>query len=624
MLQDIRANIQGTIAKIIIGLIVISFSIFGIESLLFSGGSNAVAEVNGEEIGPYALQQEISLQQRQLLSMLGDDADPALLDENRLSEQALQVLIRRELLTQAARDLGLVVADAALGRIIGSMEQFQVDGSFSPDLYRSALANLGFTPAMFRQRLEQDLLAGQLRAALAGTDFATPGELALAARIIAEGRDLRYVTLPLARYRQAVALGADDVRAYYEANAARFRSEESVILEYIELSLDDYREPVSEEQLRREFELVRDQYEQARESRVSHILFEGDSGERAARVAEAQAALAEGLDFAAAAARFSDDVGSAGAGGDLGFTAGDTFPDPMEEAIAALPVGEVSDPVETRAGTHLLLVTDRREGTAVTLDDVRAELTASLQDSAASRALLHDVEQLRDLAFNAADLDQPAAELDAAPPVKRSGPVTRGQQEGLFADPRLLQAAFSPDVLEAGHNSEVIELDPGYFLVLRVDERRPPEQLPLAAVRERITATLREERAREAARAAAREFLAQLRAGEGSVETLANAAGLDWQVELGARRDSGRLPAVLRERLFALEAPRGDSPVRDIASGDDSLYVLELLRVTPGELAAMSDAERGALRRQLSAESGAVLQQAYETRLRSTADIRVY
>ena len=165
---------------------------------------------------------------------------------------------------------------------------------------------------------------------------------------------------------------------------------------------------MDEARLREEFELVRDQYEQSSETRVSHILVEGSRESRQARIAEAQAALAGGMEFSAAAEQFSDDIGSAGNGGDLGYSDGETFPEAMEQAISELPLGEVSAPVETDAGTHLLLVTDRRAGTAVTLEDVRGELTVSLQDRDASAALLRDVELLRDLAFNAADLEQPA------------------------------------------------------------------------------------------------------------------------------------------------------------------------------------------------------------------------
>jgi peptidyl-prolyl cis-trans isomerase D len=287
MLQDIRANSQGTIAKVIIGLIVISFSIFGIESLLFSGGSTAVAEVNGEEITPFALQQEISVQQRQLLSLLGDDADPALLDEAAMTQRALQTLIQREIIRQAAESMDMSTSDEALGQIIASMEQFQIDGRFSRDMFQSSLAAAGFTPALFRDRLAQDVQVGQLRAGVVASDFATPRELDIAARIAREARDVRYATLSVDSFRADVEVDEEAVAAYYEANRERYRSEESVDVDYVELDLDDYRQPVGEERLREEFELVRDEFEVPEEARVSHILVEEGDDEALGAAIEA-------------------------------------------------------------------------------------------------------------------------------------------------------------------------------------------------------------------------------------------------------------------------------------------------------------------------------------------------
>ena len=87
MLQDIRQHTQGTAAKIIIGLIVISFAFFGIQSILVSGGDNEIAEVNGELIYPQQLQQAVDTQKRRLISMMGEQFDPAMLDDERLAPQ---------------------------------------------------------------------------------------------------------------------------------------------------------------------------------------------------------------------------------------------------------------------------------------------------------------------------------------------------------------------------------------------------------------------------------------------------------------------------------------------------------------------------------------------------------
>ena len=622
MLQNIRARTQGAVAKIIIGLIVISFSIFGIESLLFSGGASAVAEVNGEEISPFDLQQELSVQQRQLLSIMGDDADPALLDQALMNQKALEALIQREILRQAAGDLSLTVSDAAIGEIIASMRQFQIDGRFSRDMFQSALVSSGFTPALFRDRLAEDVQIGQLQAGIAGSDFVTREELALAARIALEGRDVRYITLPLADYRLDASVTDAEVQAHYEANRDAFQSEESLAIDYLELRLDDYRKPVEEARLREEFDLVRGEYELAAEARVSHILLEGDDEERQARLAEVQGALAEGLAFEAAAAQFSDDAGSAQSGGDLGYTAGDTFPPAMEEAIGALALGERSGPVETEAGTHLILVTDRREGSEASFDSVAGELEDRIQRREASADLLRDVELLRDLAFNAADLGEPAAELDIG--VSSVDSVTRNQTEGLFARPALLSAAFSEDVLEAGHNSDVIELDSEHFVVLRVARRRPPEPLGVDDVREQIAALLRDEAAQKLAAQQAQALLLSLEAGT-PVEDAANEAGLQWQVELGARRDSPRLPLAVRERLFELPEPGQDAPRRAIVDSDPyAHYVVEFVRLSEGTLDGAAEADLARLRTRVSAESGRLFQQQFETALRSRADVEVF
>lgn len=622
MLQDIRANTQGTIAKIIIGLIVISFSIFGIESLLFSGAGTAPAEVNGVEISALDLQQELSVQQRQLLARLGENADPALLDDARLGQQALDSLIQREIVKQAASELDLSSSERAVGEVIASMEQFQIDGQFSVDMFQSALASAGFTPTLFQQRLADDMRIGQLRAGLAGSDFTTSAELSVAAQIALEARDARYISLPLVDFIADVEVSEPEIAAYYEENTDGFMSEEAVLLDYLVLNLDDYRQPVDADRVREEFELVRGEYELPTEARVSHILFEGDEDDRRRRFEEATAAIEAGMSFEDAAAAFSDDIGSAQMGGDLGYTAGDTFPESMETAIAALAVGSRSGAVDTDAGTHLLLLTDRREGSEVRFEDVAGEIEAELQQSEAGTAILRDVERLRDLVFNAADLQDPAAELGLT--VQRSEAITRSSTAELFRRPSVQQAIFSEDVLTAGHNSEVIELSPEQFVVLRIAERMPAAQMPLESVSSEISELLREDMARAAAAAKAQELLSALEAGE-SVEAVANAAGLDWQVELGARRDSQRLPTAVRTALFAMPEPVAENPRRSVVNdGPDATFVLEFIRLTEGQLAGMPQPERTRLRERIAGENGGLLQQQYEKSLRERAEITVF
>ncbi|MEQ9464044.1 MAG: SurA N-terminal domain-containing protein [Haliea sp.] len=625
MLQDIRKSTQGTTAKVVIGLIVVSFALFGIESILLGGGGSSVAEVNGESVNPVELQQAVDTQRRQLIAMMGDDLDPQMLDEQRLSARALEGIINRKLLMQAARDMGLTISEVELGAVIAGMEQFQLDGQFSPEMYKSMLASAGYTPGTFKLALKDDLILNQLRAGLSGSDFATPAELTLNARILAEQRDIRYLTIPLESFSSSSEPDSDEIEAWYRSNEERFMSPETVELNYVELTLDDFRQPVAERDLEEEYRIEVDSYQYQTENRVAHILLERADGETEAefngRIEAVQAALAAGEDFASVAAERSDDIGSASNGGDLGFSAGDAFPEEMEEAIASLEVNAVSSPVVTDAGTHILRVTERRDSDPPSLEELRPQLEARLQDREARVALLLAVEKLRDLVFTASSLARPAEELGVE--VKRSEPVSRDQQTGPLAAPAILRAAFSEDVLELGHNSEVVELGSDRFVAVSLHQHNKPELQPLEAVREEIVVALTRERAREQLARAAEQAVAALAAGEETVESLALREGYDWQVELGARRDNRTVPGVVLQRAFSLPAPASGPMLDYVIENSGDARVLELVRVEAGELAALPVEQQRALSQRIGGEFGAVLQVEHEQQLRDEADISV-
>ena len=625
MLQDIRKNSQGTLAKIIVGVIILAFAGFGLESILLGGGGNSVAEVNGEQIGPMELQQAVDNQKRQLIAMMGDNIDPTMLDDQLLSQQAMQSLIQRKLLLQSAADMGLTVSDAQVGTVVASMEQFQLDGQFSPEMYRARLGEAGFTPNSFKNAMIEDMTLGQSRAGLAGSEFATPAELELNARIVGEQRDLRYLTIPLEEFARAEVVSTEDIAAYYSENADSFLSEEAVELDYIELRAEDFRQPVEEQAIMDAYqeEILNGQYQT--ENRVSHILFEqgGDESDEAfeQRIAGVQAQLETGADFAEVAGESSDDIGSAGLGGDLGFTAGETFPPEMELAIADLEVGGVSAPVETEAGIHIIKVTERRDGEPPSLEELRSGLEEDLAMSEARVELLRTVETLKDLAFNAENLDAPAAELSLE--VSSSDKVSRSQSDGLFADPALIAAAFSDDVLNAGHNSDVVELSRDHWVVVSVRKHHLAEVMPLEQVQEEIVAGITDQRARAAVEAAAIAAVQSLRNGEG-VESYAKTAGFEWQVELGADRRNNMVPAEILASAFLLAPPEADASVVDyVVSNSGDAMVYEIDRVTPGSLGDLAEDEQRGLQQMVGAEYSQLIDNEYRQGLRESADISV-
>ncbi len=301
------------------------------------------------------------------------------------------------------------------------------------------------------------------------------------------------------------------------------------------------------------------------QNRVSHILFEsGDETNVKQRIEQAQAKLSAGVAFADVAKEFSQDVGSADKGGDLGYSSGDTFPEPMEAAIAKLQPGVVSGPVETEAGTHLILVTERKKGEQPSLEDMRQQLQEKIQADEARIVLLRTVESLKDLAFNAEDLGYPAKELNLV--VKQVDAVTRTQNEGLFSNPALVEAAFSEEVMASGNNSEVIELEGDKFVVLRVRNHNVPEVKPLSSVRDEVVAAVAGETARAAIAAESDGALEQLRSGL-AMDQFAGSQGYPLQVELGVDRRNTKVPPEVLRRIFELPPPEPDRTANRLYNG---------------------------------------------------------
>lgn len=592
MLQSMRQGAQSTAAKIIIGLIVLSFAAFGLETLLPGGAGSSVADVNGEEISPFALQEAVTQQKRQLVSILGDNIDPAMLDDDRLQPRALESLIQRTLLLQKSVALNLIASEAQVGKSITAMEAFQLNGAFSPDAYRSVLANAGYTPERFRRAQAEDIVLTQLQTAISETEFITPNELSAAANVIAEERDVRYLVVSDADLVPPDAVSDEGLQQYYEDNQAIFFNPEQLIADYILLEASSFAVTVDESVVEEQYEAVKDEYVVTEQARVSHILLiQGDDesdSDYSQRITAVSERLALGELFNDLAGELSDDLGSASMGGELGFTDGTAFPDEMEEAIALLASpGDISQPVETDAGTHFIRLEERISGDSVDYESVREELRASIEASEAERALLVAVEELRDLVFNAVDLGEPAQALGTV--VSQSNAFSRDEGEGIFADERLREIAFSADVKDAGNNSEVIELSGKRFAVVRVSEVREPQVAPFSEVETEVRAALEAELEAASLIEIRGNAESMLGAGE-SLEVVAQSLGLEWRVELAATRLSSQLPRPVLEAAFAM--PDGQArKLQAVPVPGEGYAMVQLARISPGDAQSLSGAE---------------------------------
>jgi peptidyl-prolyl cis-trans isomerase D len=621
MLQNIRDNSQGWIAKTIIGVIVALMALTGFDAIFqATSTSQDAAKVNGEEITQNELSQAVDMQRRQLMQQLGKDFDASLLDEKMLREAALKGLIDRKLLLQGAQSSKFAFSDAALDQVILQTPEFLVDGKFSPERFDQVIRQLGYTRMQFRQMLAQEMLIGQVRAGLAGSGFVTDAQVLAFARLEKQTRD--FASLTIKADPAAVKLTDDEVKAYYDEHAKEFMSPDQVVIDYLELKKASFFDQVSvkEEDLQALYQ--KETANLSEQRRAAHILIEVNDkvneAQAKAKIEEIQARLAKGESFEALAKEFSQDPGSANNGGDLGYAGPGVYDPTFEEALYALNKDQVSAPVRTGFGFHLIKLLGVEAPEVPSFASLKDKLTRELKTQQVEQRFVEATKQLEDSSFEASDLAQPAQELKLT--VQTSAPFGREGGEGIAANRAVVQAAFSPEVLDEGANSTAIELDPETVVVLRAKEHRKPEQLPLESVASSIRTQLAKEHASAAAKAKADALIASLR--EGKTALNAPVDGQSWKVaEAVTRAQEGVEPIVL-QALFRMAKPAAkDKPTfSSVTLPNGSLVVLQLNGVN--EAAAPTEEEKAQYRRFLASRVGQQDFAAYRKQLENEADIK--
>ncbi|UZE88349.1 SurA N-terminal domain-containing protein [Pseudomonas viciae] len=621
MLQNIRDNSQGWIAKTIIGVIVALMALTGFDAIFqATTNSNDAAKVNGEKISQNELSQAVDMQRRQLMQQLGKDFDASLLDEKMLRDSALKGLIDRKLLLQGANDAKFAFSEAALDQVILQTPEFQVDGKFSAERFDQVIRQLGYNRMQFRQMLAQEMLIGQLRAGLAGSGFVTDAQVLAFARLEKQTRD--FATLNIKADPSAVKLTDDEVKAYYDKHAKEFMTPDQVVIDYLELKKASFFDQVSvkDEDLQAAYQ--KEIANLSEQRRAAHILIEVNDkvteAQAKAKIEEIQARLAKGESFEALAKEFSQDPGSANNGGDLGYAGPGVYDPEFEKALYALNKDQVSAPVRTDFGLHLIKLLGVEAPEVPSFASLKDKLTRELKTQQVEQRFVEATKQLEDASFEASDLAQPAQDLKLT--VHTSAPFGREGGEGVAANRAVVTAAFSPEVLDEGANSTAIELDPETVVVLRAKEHRKPEQMSLESVSGAIRTQLAKEHASAAAKTQADELIVSLRDGKTALDK--PVAGQSWKVsEAATRNQEGIDPAVL-QALFRMPKPESkDKPTfASVTLPDGSLVVVRLNGVN--EAAAPTDEEKAQYRRYLASRIGQQDFAAYRKQLESQADIK--
>lgn len=629
MLQSLRDKMHGWPSVVVLGVAVFAMSFFGIEGYFTSHTDTYVAKVGKQEISQQDFQNRLNELRQQASSEMGDKFDPTVYEQPETKARVLDGMIDQQLLLKANDELGMRVSDIAVRDAIAAIPAFQVNGQFDPATYEAVLASQRKTPAMFEDEVRSSLAIRLLPDALSASTVVTDEEVDGFLKLRLQQRDLRYVMLP----RPAVPdsnVTEPQIQAYYKQHQDQFMAPEQVSVQYVEVDGADLKPdaPPSEEDLRKRYEDEKQHFVQPEQRLVSHILIDvpknATPAQQKAALAKAQKIAAEATpqNFAKLAEQDSSDLGSKRQGGDLGWLEKGVTDKAFEDALFSLNKGQISQPVLSDEGYHILWLRDIRSGQAKPFEEVRAQLEKEAVDAEKERKYNEVAGKLADQTYQNPSSLEPAAQALGLP-IKTTGLFTRDGGTGLSADPKVVKAAFSDDVLVQGNNSSLIDLGNDRSVVIHVDKHVPAAVRPLAQVSDTIRKDILDERVQAAAKQRADALLARLRKGE-SLDSVAAAAGASVQTATGTLRVQDNLPQALRDAAFLLPHPGAGKPQFAAVALPDAAYALVALdKVQDGDVSKVTAEQRNALRQSMLSAYGSVATDGFIDALKAKTDIKV-
>jgi peptidyl-prolyl cis-trans isomerase D len=612
------------VATVFLGAIAVVFVFWGID---FQSSANSYAvKVNGEKVPVQTVQRAWQQQLSRMQQMLQGEVPPELLKTQQTA--MLDQFVQQTLLTQRAKDLGYQVSDEALANRVREIPQFQADGKFSAERYNGLLAQSGYSTAQFEAELKNELLITQVQNAVVDSSFVAPYELERRYLLAKQEREIDYALIAASSFATQVNVTDEQIQAWYDSHKSDYMSAETVDLEYLEVTraMAEAKVNVDEKQLRDYFETVKSRFESQERRRGRHILITAEDGLDAAaaekKAADLTAQAKAGANFEDLAKKNSKDSGSAQQGGDLGWAGRGMFVGPFEDALFSMSVGEIRGPIKTEFGYHVLKLEEVEAGHLRTFEEARPEIEAEYRKERAEETFSEESHKLDEQSFAAlTELGPVAKSLNL--PIQRVAGFTRQGGGPFGADPEVIKAAFSEDVLERGQNSPIVPVGDDRAVVLRVSNHKPSEPRPLADVRAQIQESLKTQAMRDAAAKQGVEVVARLQKGE-AWSALAGELKLAPAGKRFVTRQDQLVPqAVLRA---AFDTPRAQvSEAKPFIAGvttDDGNYaVWSLSAVRAPDAAAEPAQERQTRQAQTARQIGGEEFAAYLKEAERTATI---
>lgn len=600
---------------VLVFIIGIPFSLWGIENYISGGSEKAVASVNHKEFFQNDVTRAYTQYSQQFQGMG--------INEEVLKKQALDKLIKDEVLLQHVQKENLIATDKATRELIQELDYFKADGKFDKKQYQTLLSSQHISSAEFVNRIKKTQVMEQYQRSVTDSSFATQYDIEHFFKIQNQQRDIEYVTVPVASASGQASEA--EINAYYQQHQGQYQTPAQVSIEYVTLSLDNLAKEVSasEAQLKSFYEEQKQLYSTKERRKISHILFaftKGADEKAVLKKAEAAEQALKTKTFEALAAEVSEDKSTAAKGGDLGFLEAEMEKSFVDAAIP-LKLHEVSKPVKTSFGYHLIKVTELEPAVVKPFEAVKTELTKAYQRKEAEVNFYALNDRLAEVSYQ--NPDSLTAVADALGAKTEKTPLfTKAAGEGIAKEAAVRSAAFSEEVLK-GNNSEPIELGTDKIVVLRMLKHHPAATRDLKDVKASIVTALLAEKARQQAVSVAAELKKQLLSGK-TLPALAAEYKLTVKTVNKLSRNGTEALAQITQTVFKAAKPVAGKPsILTVAMPNGEQVVVSLNKVTEGVMSESDKKQQKLAEKNIAKAFGEAAFEAVINSLQASADVSI-
>lgn len=625
MLQRIRDGSSGPLAYVVVGLITLVFSVWGIGSYFTPSSDPVVASAAGTDITHSQLQNAYNQRYQRMRQMLGDKFDSELMPPDKIRRNVLDGLIDRAVTQAYARDAGYRVSDANLLAQIRSNPKFQDDGKFSSERYRALLSQANIAPAQYEARLKRGLLRQQLQRTVAAGAFAAPAQVDQAYKLAHQQRDTRYLVFDKAGFKSSVKVSSAQIQQYYNEHGDQFQRPRRLKLSYVSLDKNDLSMDAPSDKTLHSLYKQHQSDLGSPQSRSVDLVSVPISDQDGANAREAIQAVASAVKNGQSLAQAAKSAQSASFESMQNKTR-DALPESLAGPVFALGTDQTSTPVRGDKAWYLARVSAVKPATTPDFDNpsVQARLKSMAQQKARAEAYKKKAKQFGDLAYQAPnDLDTIASKLNLT--IQHTDWINADTGTGIGQYDAVRKAAFSDPVFMDKLNSEVIDLGEQRKIVLRVADKQPAKRKPLAEVRDDIHSRLVAQQAGSKAQDAAHAALDKARDGSDLAGVTQGSAHVSLISPGFIDRSNTRVDPRVVDAAFAVSlADNNKTSYRVVSMSNGDVSLVAVAGARQGEASDDQVARQRAQLSQQQSQANAQLEYAaLDAYLRDQADVDI-